>query len=48
MMMVMNALSENDVITLSATSTAPHIVAGLRSRPVKDHFNHDLILKYLI
>ena len=43
MMMVMNALSENDVITLSATSTAPHIVAGLRSWPVKDHFNFDLI-----
>ena len=38
MMLVMNALSENDVITLSASSAAPHIVAGLRSRPDKDHF----------
>ena len=41
MMLVMNALSENDVITLSATSTAPHIVASLRSRPVKDHDDKD-------
>ena len=41
MMLLMNALSENDVFTLSATSTAPHIVAGLRSRPVKDHDDKD-------
>ena len=47
MMMLMNALSENDVFTLSATSTAPHIVAGLRSRPVEDHDDKDDGEKYV-
>ena len=29
------------IITLSAASTAPHIVTGLGSRPVKDHDDKD-------
>ena len=29
------------IITLPATSTAPHVVTGLRSRPVKDHDDKD-------
>ena len=50
MMLVMNALSENNVITLSATSPAPHIVTYCDEDDGDDYEggDNDGIMMYMI